>query len=176
MSLSRENSPRKYDPRNSSKSRMGERSSVNSKTNLKRAGSKTSLNGKKKKRNNSRGIPSGSRQMSYFDQPSGKKRKRGRKSRNSSAASRVSGGEPDGTWSNARMLRYFVKQTVKERQGTENDLELGMFNRSLSQASLRIFNDIREKEHTNNKNSPMRISMGRKTSDKNFRAGVDSLN
>ena len=106
---------------------------------------------KKKRRAASRGIPGAGRGVSYFNQePQSRRRKR-----NSVASSNLSE-DPDGTWSNTKMLRYFVKEAVKERQGTED--ELGILNRSLSEASLRIFNDIREKEHNN---SPMRILDGK---------------
>lgn len=111
---------------------------------------------KKKKRAASRGIP-GARQPSYFDQP-----ETGRRKKRQSVASSNMSEDPDGTWSNTKMLRYFVKEAVKERQGTESELEVGILNRSLSQASIRIFNDIREKEHQNNNNSPMRIVDGKR--------------
>jgi hypothetical protein len=76
---------------------------------------------KKKRRAASRGIPGAGRGVSYFNQePQSRRRKR-----NSVASSNLSE-DPDGTWSNTKMLRYFVKEAVKERQGTED--ELGILN------------------------------------------------
>ena len=76
-----------------------------------------------------------------------KKRKRSQSKANKSQISNQSEG-----FSNARMLRIFVKDAVKERHGTD-ELDAAILNRSLSQASMRIFNDIRDKE----RNSPIKI-------------------
>lgn len=171
---SREKTLDQFDPRNSSKG--GElyklkRGDDYLKNLMNRYGPdlKKKEKAKKKKRAASRGIPGGGRQVSYFDQPEASRRKR----RPSAASSNLSE-DPDGTWSNTRMLRYFVKEAVKERQGTENELEVGILNRSLSQASIRIFNDIREKEHQNNNNSPMRILDGKRSSTGINRASRES--
>ena len=148
-----------YNPRNNSKS--GELYKLDGKNYLQSLMDRhgPEINNQKKKtqqtRTASRGMPSGSKQASYFDQPVASTRKK----RNSVASSNLSG-ESDGPWSNARMLRYFVKEAVQERQGADNQLDVGILNRSLSEASLRIFNIVRDKEPQNN-NSPLRILDGK---------------
>ena len=81
-------------------------------------------------------------------------RKSKKKSRRSSVANSKNsyrGYLGDG-FSNSRKLRVFVKDAVKERHGVD-ELDAAILNRSLSQTSMRIFNEIREKERA----SPIKI-------------------
>lgn len=105
-------------------------------------------------------IPGESNQMTYKQGqtssnlilPKNRKQSGNRKKRNSVANSRMSY-ESDG-FSNSRMLRIFVKEAVKERHGTD-ELDAAIMNRSLSQSSMRIFNELRHKERE--RNSPNKI-------------------
>ncbi len=58
-----------------------------------------------------------------------------------------------------------MKEAIKEREGTSKDLDCGILNRSMSEAVMRIFTDIRDRDKGgNNSNSPMRIFEGKKES------------
>lgn len=116
---------------------------------------------KKRKRRKKPYIPGESNQITYKQSAAttlgAQKNRHGSKSkgknrRNSVANSRMSC-ESDG-FSNSRMLRIFVKEAVKERHGTD-ELDAAIMNRSLSQSSMRIFNELRAKER--DRNSPNKL-------------------
>lgn len=109
--LSRERTFEQFDPRNSARRgdlyKLDRDDYLSSLMNRYGPDLKKKEKAKKKRRAASRGIPSGARQVSYFDHAGTNRRRR----RHSNATSNLSE-DPDGTWSNAKMLRYFVKEAV----------------------------------------------------------------